>query len=841
VVTVIGDTDFCIGGVAMLNAGSGFVSYSWSTGAPEDTTQLISVNQEGIYTVTVTDLNGCTASGSITVNPPYQETTEILGSLSFCTGSSTILDAGNNYVSYDWSNGETTQTILVTSGGEYSVTVIDASGCIAMDTIIVEEADELSPQIQGDTALCVGDNLSLSVGNNFNSVIWSNMESTSTITITSGGIYTVTVSDLGGCTGTDVIQIDENIQPFADVTTSALTCSNPDDGSVINFAGLITGGETTGIWSDLDGSGVDLSDLTNVDFDGIEPNIYQFQYRTSSAVWPCVDQFYIVNITVLDCACPNVQVNPAGESCNDGGPIELESLLQSTTVTGGVWSISSTPTGSQPVVLSGSNVNVTGADPGEYIFKYQVSGMPLGCPDTSFTTLTLNAPPNPGMMIESAMVCVGADSVVDLTQLLDGADLGGEWIETSSNQSTGGAFNTNTATFNTAGQGDATYTFEYVLLGQGSCSDASTTVEVIIEALPIADAGSGPEITCTNSVVMLSGTNSSQGSEFLYTWSTVDGGPITNPTSLNPEVSEPGTYTIAVENTLTGCVNYDDVVVTANGEFPTDILYQLNAPLCADQGKASLQIIEVIGGTAPMKFSLNGGAPTSDLLLADLDPGLYNLVVEDVNGCKYETSFDVPVPNVMEIKIEGELFIEEGDSLKLSYIFTGLNNPFPDSIVWKTEDDPEFCINCSSISFVPNVDSGEIIVEAYDENGCMTSAKVIFRVAFERTFFIPNVFTPNNDNQNDEFTIFVNEEGAIILSMEIYTRWGEKIFRQENFAPNVPQLGWNGRKGAGGTSDPGIDESNDDMLLPGVYIYYIHLKYADDIEEHIKGDITLLR
>jgi hypothetical protein len=840
VVQVTGDMDFCIGGMAMLNAGSGFVSYSWSTGVPGDTTQLISVNQAGTYTVTVTDLNGCSGTSQMTVNPPYRETAEIQGSLSFCTGSSTTLDAGMNYVSYNWSSGATTQTINVTSGGEYSVIVVDANGCIAMDTVQVTEANELTPQIQGDTALCLGDNIDLSVGNSYSTVLWSTNESTPTITLTNGGIYAVTVTDQSGCTGTDEIQIDENIEPFADVTTSALICNNPADGSIIDFTALITGGETTGSWTDLDATGVDLSDLLSVDFNGIAPNIYQFQYSTVSAVLPCVDQTYIVNVTVLDCACPNVQVDPAGELCNISGPLDLESLFQGTTVTGGTWSLVSVPFGSQPASLIGSIVTTTDGDAGDYVFRYRAPGIPLGCPDTSFTTLTLNAPPEPGMMVASALVCVGTDSAIDLTQLIDGQDAGGEWMETSSTQSSGGAFNANTAIFNTNNQISGRYTFEYMLIGQGSCPDASTTVEVMIEALPVADAGTAPEITCTNNRITLSGENSSQGVEFAYSWSTIDGGPITNPTSITPEVTAPGTYTLSVENTMTGCISFDDVVVTANGEFPSDLIFVLNAPLCEGQGSATIQIMEVTGGTSPFRYFVNGGTPTSDPVIGNLAPGEYSLMVEDQNGCTYETTFNVPTPNIMNIGIEGELFIEEGDSLQLSYIFSGLNYPLPDSIVWKTEDDPEFCINCERISFVPKVDVGEIIVEAYDENGCMVTAKVIFRVAFERTFFIPNVFTPNDDNQNDAFTIYVNEAGATVLSMEIYTRWGEKVFRKENFTPNVPQLGWDGRISSGGSSDPGLD-SKSEMLMPGVYVYYIHLIYADEIEEHIKGDITLLR
>src|SRR5213075_846202 len=51
--------------------------------------------------------------------------------------ASITLDAGGGFASYLWSNSETTQTILVGNTGTYSVTVTDANGCVASDTINV--------------------------------------------------------------------------------------------------------------------------------------------------------------------------------------------------------------------------------------------------------------------------------------------------------------------------------------------------------------------------------------------------------------------------------------------------------------------------------------------------------------------------------------------------------------------------------------------------------------------------------------------------------------------------------------------------------------------------------
>src|SRR5690606_8101727 len=85
----------------------------------------------GIYTVTVTDANGCTGSTTfnLTVNP--NPSPAISGTTAFCQGANSTLSAGGGYTSYLWSTGAVTPTLNVTTGGTYSVTVANAYGCSA--------------------------------------------------------------------------------------------------------------------------------------------------------------------------------------------------------------------------------------------------------------------------------------------------------------------------------------------------------------------------------------------------------------------------------------------------------------------------------------------------------------------------------------------------------------------------------------------------------------------------------------------------------------------------------------------------------------------------------------
>jgi len=152
---ITGTTAFCPGGSTILDAGNtdaggNFISYLWNPGGA--TTQTITIGTPALYSVTVTNVNGCPATSTpvniIQYTPPSPV---VSGNLSVCTGGSTTLDAGGGYTAYLWSNNETTQTILVTSPGSYSVNVTDSHGCSGTSaTVVVTQSAGLTPVISGN-------------------------------------------------------------------------------------------------------------------------------------------------------------------------------------------------------------------------------------------------------------------------------------------------------------------------------------------------------------------------------------------------------------------------------------------------------------------------------------------------------------------------------------------------------------------------------------------------------------------------------------------------------------------------------------------------------------------
>ncbi len=232
-VSISGSTTICSGSSSTLDAGAGYSAYLWSDGS---TTQTLTTSAAGTYDVTVTDSNGCTATDNITVSTATALTPSISGNTVFCNGTSTMLDAGSGYASYLWSDGSTTQTLMANASGSYSVTVTDANGCTGMTSISVTEDVAVAPTVTGTLEFCVGDNTTLDAGLGFSTYLWSDGSTSQTITVSTAGTYTVTVTNGNGCSGTDMAAVTANPNPTSSITQSGdILSANGAGGSTFTY------------------------------------------------------------------------------------------------------------------------------------------------------------------------------------------------------------------------------------------------------------------------------------------------------------------------------------------------------------------------------------------------------------------------------------------------------------------------------------------------------------------------------------------------------------------------------------------------------------------------------
>lgn len=127
-------SNICVGDTIVLTSAPAF-SYLWNTG---ETSNSINVFSSGEYNVIVNDQNGCSNASSSVLISVHDLPTVNIGVDTAVTSASFILDAGPNFTKYKWSTNDTTQIIVITTPGEYSITITDLNGCQASDTIKVE-------------------------------------------------------------------------------------------------------------------------------------------------------------------------------------------------------------------------------------------------------------------------------------------------------------------------------------------------------------------------------------------------------------------------------------------------------------------------------------------------------------------------------------------------------------------------------------------------------------------------------------------------------------------------------------------------------------------------------
>ncbi len=222
-----GPLTFCEGADVVLTS-SASNGNAWSNSTSN---QSITVTTAGSYSVTVTDVNGCTASSTPTVvnvnANPATPTISADGPLTFCEGADVVLtsSASNGNT---WSNSNATSSITVTTSGNYTVTVLGGNGCSATSapTAVTVNQSPATPTISADGPLtfCAGDNVVLTSSSATGNT-WSNSSTSQAITVSTAGNYTVTVANGNGCTATSFVQtVVVNAVPVAGASsTGAIT------------------------------------------------------------------------------------------------------------------------------------------------------------------------------------------------------------------------------------------------------------------------------------------------------------------------------------------------------------------------------------------------------------------------------------------------------------------------------------------------------------------------------------------------------------------------------------------------------------------------------------------
>ncbi len=791
-------------------------------------TDTLAVSIAGIYTLTVSNpVNYCESQVSATVTEDFTPPLANAGNDSTltCTATSILLNASNsdNGPGYllEWQNsfGEILQegtTLSVSLADTYTLNITNlANGCSSSDQVAISQ-DTLSPIVDagmGGTLTCAILEIDLdgtsSVFGNNPDISWINQMGieigTDLIqTVDQPGTYTLSITNLeNGCENSSIVSIAQNTTPpIADAGADIeLNCYQP-----------------TGL---LDGS--NSSSGTNFILEWQDESMTVLGDQNSLVISEA--QNYTLIVTDTDNGCITTDIVAVGENFDEpvadaGADVTLD--CQTTEIDlGGT----GTSTGSTMVYewfdINGANIGNEISQNTNQAGTYTLTVLnnDNGCSDTSSVVVMLDQEyPEITGTVDEILTCVNLTATLDATGSSAGDEFDYNWSAIS-----GGAINPGPDDLSPFVTMPGTY--QLIITDNDNGCAVSTEFTVLQDiASPVANAGQGFELNCHAPISNLNGSLSYPVGLLEYNWSTANGQFESANNIPQPSISFPGDYLLTVVNTQNGCTDSDQVTITSN--FITGMDVEVQHPLCYGE-TGSLLVPSVTGGVPPFLYSIDGGQTFGQsTVFTNVTAGQYEVVVMDANDCLYESTNQVIEPDELLLTLDTDVTILLGDNYQL-YALTNLPPSQIDTVIWTPSDN----LNCTACldPVASPFESTQYTVEVVDTNGCHAIAYQGIIVDKRSNVFIPNVFSPNGDGNNDIFSIFSDLKSIErVRSFQIYNRWGEVVYEAYDFPTNNPAYGWDGI-------------FRGELMNPGVFVYYAEIEYIDGRVELLKGDVTLMR
>jgi hypothetical protein len=205
-----------------------------------------------------------------------------------------------------------------------------------------------------------------------------------------------------------------------------------------------------------------------------------------------------------------------------------------------------------------------------------------------------------------------------------------------------------------------------------------------------------------------------------------------------------------------------------------------------------------------------------------LSYGNHTVLVRDANGCTAQASAEIREAEDFLVSLGPDVEIKRGDTITL-YPLTSPANHTLQGFEWANASGL-VCPTCLNTPVVPEFTTSYTMT-VWDMNGCEATASVTVHVIPD--WYMANIFAVNADNpDNSWLTIYDNGDIENIELLQLFDRWGELVFENQNFKPNDPSKGWNGHfKGK--------------IANPGVYCVYGKIRYFDGTIDMISQDVTL--
>jgi hypothetical protein len=662
------------GSVTNVIGGTAPYNYLWSNGQ----TTIVAIGLcEGVYTVTVSDIIGCTATGTVQIIQPTQLVATFSNVVNVAcnggsNGSAKINPSGGTpSYTYLWSDGQSTQTAIGLTSGIYTVTVTDQNNCTFIDSVSISQSGALTLTATSTPVLCNGGATGTATahpsgGTAPYTYLWSDGQTNQTATGLTAGTYQVTVTDANGCFNSVFETVTQPMSLSCSISKSDPLCASDCNG----FATVIVSGGTAGylyLWNN--------------------------GQTTQTATGLCAGSF---TVTVTDdngctTTCNTVLVNPVPLSCSLSATAPLCSNSTDgsviNTVTGGtspytfIWNngattqnITNVTAGTYTVTVTDQNnctstctVEVTA--PAQLIVSIPNSNnancglnnggaSAIASGGTSpYTFLWSNSQAGPVLSnvgagtytvtVIDANNCSATESIIiTSTNALDGTISG-------TNPGCSGGNNGTATMVVTGGDGNYSYTWStspvqtnqtatglsagtyYVLVTDGAGCTVVDSITLINASAITCNINTTPggcgTATGTAEAIATGGT-----APLSYLWS--NGNTNQSLTGLTG-----GVYTVTITD-ANGCTSSCSGSVTG-GPAIVNFFMEMTKPTCAGGTDGFICIPVINGGTPPFTYLWNDGSTNS--CLNNLGVGLYTVTITDANGCSLSKNRAVIEPPVL--------------------------------------------------------------------------------------------------------------------------------------------------------------------------------------------------
>ncbi len=744
------DTEFCEGGSVQLNA-SGGTTYSWSpTDGLDDPTIANPIANPAItttYTVTVSNDGRCpdTDDVLVTVNPhpvPNATATDETANDANDGTATASPSGGTSPYSYEWSNGETTQTVEDLTPGDYTVTVTDDNSCTAEETVTVYEfiCPTLTLESTQTDASCFEEcDGEITITNVVNGVApftysWSNGQTTQTATDLCAGDYSVTVTDDKNCSVvSETFTISEPEAIIVNASSTNETANDANDGTATANP---TNGNSPYTYSWSNGENTQT-------IDNLSPGTYTVTVTDDNG---CINS-ESVDVEEFTCPTLTVQYEQLNPTCNGycNGSIEVLDVINGVEPFTYLWSTGGTDANILDLCTGTYNVTITDADNCSVVQNFDVVDPDIlfanasstnetgnGAQDgTAFANPTGGTSPynyawNTGATTQSIsnlapgdyMVTVTDDNDCTRTDTVTVNEFSCPTLTVNTNQTNVNCFGACTGEIEVTSVTNAVEPLSYDWsngettalisnLCQGSYTVTITDAKncqviqdyIITQPQELFTNASTTDETTNDANDGTATANPTGGiSPYSYAWSNGE-------STQTISGLAPGSYTVTVTD-ANGCTSIESVSVAEFGCQGLAIAINQTNVKCNSECNGILDITGVTNGATPFTYTWSNGKTMAKI--DSLCPGSYSVTVVDGNNCNVYGSYTITEPQPLSANATST-----DETAKDANDGTAISNPSGGTLSyaynWSTSD---------TTQVISGLSPGSYFLTVSDANGC---------------------------------------------------------------------------------------------------------------------------